>query len=106
MRKRWIRVARPPRTSTRRVPSGASVPACPTRLIPSARRTAATMSCEVLPAGLSMRRTPSTDEDDMRVGSAGGRSELRGDLRAQERDDLVGFQLRGEAGRLAVPAAA
>src|SRR6185436_9025418 len=97
MRKRCTRVARPTSTSSSPVANGSSVPAWPTFVpFPSRRRTCATTSCEVTPAGLSKRMTPST-----------GRSlELRGNLLAQERHQLVPRQRRREAGRLAVAAAA
>src|ERR1044072_251679 len=54
-----MRVALPMRTSSRPVAHGSTVPACPTRRPRCSRRTAATTSWGVLPAGLSMRRMPS-----------------------------------------------
>src|SRR5215211_127982 len=53
------RVARPTTSGNTPVASGSSVPVWPIRSMPSARRTTATTSCEVGPAGLSMTRTPS-----------------------------------------------
>ena len=47
-------------TTTMPVAIGSSVPACPTFLIPVARLTSATRSCEVRPEGLSRTRNPST----------------------------------------------
>src|SRR3954447_16707597 len=87
----------PTRTSRSPVAKGSSVPAWPT-LVPRgySRRTVATMSCEVFPAGLSMRRMPS-----LRAAS-----ELRRDLFAQEVHERLELELGGEPGRLAVPAPA
>ena len=48
----------PRRSASRPVAIGSSVPAWPTFRVPSARRTASTASCEVMPAGLSTRRSP------------------------------------------------
>src|SRR4051812_20084625 len=59
MRKRWARVAAPTSTSSRPVAKGSSVPACPTLVFRGRlRRTWATTSCEVMPAGLGKRITP------------------------------------------------
>ena len=60
MKNRCARVARPTSTSSRPVANGSSVPACPT-FVPrgSERRTSATTSCEVTPAGFARRSTPS-----------------------------------------------
>src|SRR3954451_14420949 len=97
MKNRCARVARPTSTISSPVANGSSVPAWPTRRMPgSSRRTIATTSCEVFPAGLSTRITPS-----MRTASL----ELRGDLAAQEVDQLVPGHRRAEAGGLAVAAA-
>src|SRR5512146_2936291 len=52
------RVPRPRRTTRRPVANGSSVPAWPTRLMPVARRTCDTTSCDVMPAGLSTSRRP------------------------------------------------
>src|SRR3954469_6412697 len=94
MRKRWTRVARPTSTSSRPVANGSSVPAWPTLTpAPSCRRTRATTSCDVTPAGLSTSRTPSA-------------LELLGKLAAQEVDELREPEVGREAGRAAVPAAA
>src|SRR5690349_5376232 len=95
----WDFVARPSSTTSSPVAKGSSVPACPTRgalrLPPSARRTAATTSCELTPAGLSIRSTASNDSGRAgldgrgRGGPVGGRVQLRGDRGAQEREQLV-----------------
>src|SRR5918912_590188 len=53
------RVVRPTTRTRRPVANGSSVPACPTRRSPTARRASATTSCDVMPAGLSTRRMPS-----------------------------------------------
>jgi hypothetical protein len=52
------RVAGPTHTSSSPDAKGSSVPVCPTWRIPRERRTAATASWEVGPAGLSMGSTP------------------------------------------------
>src|SRR4051812_25258473 len=57
--KRASRVARPISRTSNPVANGSSVPRWPTRRDASAPRTTATTSCEVKPAGLSTRRTPS-----------------------------------------------
>src|SRR5262245_40501919 len=54
------RVALPIIRTRRPVAIGSSVPACPIRLSPRARRAVATTSCDVGPSGLSIRSTPST----------------------------------------------
>src|ERR1051325_3043615 len=96
MRKRCTRVARPTSTSSRPVANGSSVPAWPTFTArPSRRRTLATTSCEVTPAGLSTRRTPSVK-----------RSQLLGQRSAQERHELGEVQVGREPGGAAVPPAA
>ncbi len=59
LRNEASRVARPITRGRTPVASGSSVPVWPMRLRPSARRTRATTSCDVGPAGLSMTRTPS-----------------------------------------------
>src|SRR5438132_12463745 len=92
--------ARPTRTTSSPVANGSSVPAWPVRGPPSARLTAATASCEVIPAGLSIKSTPSRPaweagglpsaapalrSDDVGSGIAVGRPvQLRGDRAAQE----------------------
>src|SRR5215467_8487717 len=53
------RVALPTPTTSTPVASGSSVPAWPTRLVPVRRRSFATTSWEVHPAGLSMMSSPS-----------------------------------------------
>src|SRR3954453_693998 len=63
MKKRWARVAEPTSTSRRPVANGSSVPACPTLCLSpvrsrSWRRTRATTSCDVIPAGFAYRITP------------------------------------------------
>ena len=85
MRKRCTRVARPTSTSSRPVANGSSVPAWPTRGRPAlgcppvasrtARRAAATTSCEVGPGGL-------VDEEDTVHGTAPRRRGVRRRLRA------------------------
>src|SRR5664279_746038 len=49
------------RRTSKPVAKGSSVPAWPARRIPRARRAMATTSCEVMPAGLSTRSTPSVE---------------------------------------------
>ena len=51
-------MARPMTSGSTPVAKGSSVPVWPTFGEPIARRTTATTSCEVGPAGLSMTRTP------------------------------------------------
>src|SRR4051794_13360962 len=98
MRNRCTRVARPRSTSSTPVANGSSVPAWPTFVArPCSRRTAATTSCDVFPAGLSTRRSPSGTRE---------RGELGGDGFAQEGADLVLVHVRREARGLAVPATA
>src|SRR3954471_11188649 len=98
MRNRCARRARPTSTSSRPVANGSSVPAWPALRTPSARRVASVRSCEVLPAGLSTRTSPSTEALRLQLG---------GDLLAQEGDELVLGELGGEAGGAAMaPAAA
>src|SRR3954447_23732490 len=93
MRKRCTRVARPTSTSSRPVANGSSVPAWPTFTPrPSRRRTPSTTSWEVIPAGLSTRRTPS--------------SELAGNLGPQDLDQLGIAEVGRDPGRAPVPAAA
>ena len=54
---------------------GSSVPRCPTERSPQMRRTLATTSCEVIPAGLSTIRMPSIAMSAYgRAGSAAGQS--------------------------------
>ena len=57
---RWpsSRVAFSTPTTSTPVAIGSSVPACPTRRVPASRRTRATTSCEVRPAGLSTMSRP------------------------------------------------
>src|SRR5215213_485896 len=99
MRKRCARVARPTRISRRPVANGSSVPACPTFVrLGSERRTSATTSCDVTPAGFARSSTPSTEKLRSR--------ELLAHVPAQLVDQLrVGHGGR-EAGRLGVPATA
>src|SRR4051812_27156821 len=59
MSRSWILVPRPRVRSRRPVAIGSSVPQWPTFFICKRRRTIATTSCEVIPAALSTRRTPS-----------------------------------------------
>ena len=94
------RVARPTSTSSRPVANGSSVPACPTFVLRgNSRRTAATTSWEVLPAGLSTGSPRST-------GASISGSELVGDQGADLGHQLVGRELGRGARRLAVSAAA
>src|SRR3954468_3857996 len=102
MRKRCARRARPTSTSSRPVANGSSVPACPALRTPRPRRVSSVRSCEVLPAGLSTRTSPSTEARRYR----GDDLQLGGDLLAQEGDELVVRELGREAGRPAVAAAA
>src|SRR5258708_14907854 len=53
------RVARPRSRTRSPVANGSSVPACPIRETPKARRATRTTSCDVMPAGLSTSRSPS-----------------------------------------------
>src|SRR5207244_2517356 len=57
-RKRASRVAFPTQTGSTPLANGSSVPVCPARRVPSARRTRSTTSWEVGPTGLSTTRTP------------------------------------------------
>src|SRR3954469_20373192 len=98
MRKRCARRARPTSTSRRPVANGSSVPACPALRTPRPRRVASVRSCEVLPAGLSTRTSPSTERRRY--------LQLGGDLLAQEGDELVVGQLGREARGAPVAAAA
>src|SRR5689334_8489226 len=59
--KRASRVALPSTSGSTPLAAGSSVPVCPIRRSPIARRTRATTSCEVGPAGLSMTNRPSID---------------------------------------------
>src|SRR4051795_5276879 len=122
MSTRCTRVARPARTSSSPVAKGSSVPAWPTFIPrPRPRRTPATMSWEVFPAGLSMRRIPpgirsreagcrgswsgrgaGCPAEDSRAGPS---AKLLGDLRPQEGHELVPGQRGGEARGLGVAAA-
>src|SRR5689334_16203455 len=54
------RVARPSSTTRSPVAKGSRVPACPARDALVARRTIATTSCDVRPAGLSTSASPQT----------------------------------------------
>src|SRR3954467_11364648 len=114
IRKRCTRVARPTSTSSRPVANGSSVPAGPTR-VPrgNVRRIRATTSCEVTPAGLSARITPSATLA-WRLASLGvpaGRLdpppvlELLCNLRAQELDQRGEIEVGGEPGGAPVPTA-
>src|SRR4051794_9896606 len=98
MRKRCARRARPTSTSSSPVANGSSVPACPALRTPRPRRVASVRSCEVLPAGLSTRTSPSTERRRY--------LQLGGDLLAQEGDELVVGQLGREARGAPVAAAA
>src|SRR5690606_38327989 len=102
MKRACSRVAgRPTRTISSPVANGSSVPACPTRLTPSSRRTRATMSWDVGPVGLSARTTaPSLARS--RVGSA----KLGGDSFPEELDELGVRKVGAEAGGAPLPAAA
>src|SRR3954468_8355563 len=59
MRRSWIFVPRPRVRRRSPVAIGSRVPQCPTFFICRRRRAIATTSCEVIPAALSTRRTPS-----------------------------------------------
>src|SRR4051812_47668060 len=59
MSRSWIFVPRPRVRRRSPVAIGSRVPQCPTFFICRRRRTIATTSCEVIPAALSTRRTPS-----------------------------------------------
>src|SRR6476469_2245287 len=59
IRRSWIFVPRPRVRRSRPVAIGSSVPQWPTLFICRRRRTIATTSCEVIPAALSTRSTPS-----------------------------------------------
>src|SRR5689334_20163286 len=57
-KKRTRRVAFPMQQINTPVANGSRVPACPTLLVPAARLTRATTSCDVMPSGLSMIKQP------------------------------------------------
>src|SRR5262245_51251022 len=57
-KKRTRRVAFPTQQINTPVANGSRVPACPTLLVPAARLTRATTSCDVMPSGLSMTKQP------------------------------------------------
>src|SRR3954471_16307018 len=59
MRRSWILVPRPRVSKSKPVAIGSSVPQWPTFFIWRRRRTIATTSCDVIPAALSTRSTPS-----------------------------------------------
>src|SRR6185437_10243619 len=90
------RVARPTRSTRSPVANGSSVPPCPTRLTPSARRAIATTSWDVTPAGLSTSSRPSI------AGILVGRGRLvRLAFVAQLREQR--FDARGVRGRFVPP---
>src|ERR687892_1755380 len=91
------RVARPTSRTSSPVEKGSSVPACPMRRSPIARRATATTSCEVTPAGLSMSRSPSVE--GLLIGGDAAIADL-----LEERLDAGGARdarigLKGELGR-------
>src|SRR5271167_3629788 len=129
MNSAWALVARPTSTSSSPVANGSSVPAWPVFTPPSARRTAATTLCELMPAGLSSSSTPSArscaaartersspdtrDSDTARLGERRGGLPagvrllaLGGDLAAQEGDQFRRAERGGEPRGAGVPAAA
>src|SRR5438067_2192921 len=59
IKRSWIFVPRPSVSKSKPVAIGSSVPQWPTFFICKRRRTIATTSCEVIPAALSTRSTPS-----------------------------------------------
>src|SRR5262245_4065334 len=61
LRNRASRVARPRTSGRTPLAEGSSVPGCPMRRSPNARRTRATTSCEVGPTGLLSTIRPSID---------------------------------------------
>src|SRR5438128_12488851 len=61
LRKRARRVAGPITSGSTPLARGSSVPVWPMRRSPSTRRSRATTSCEVGPAGVSMTSRPSID---------------------------------------------
>src|SRR5690349_17232574 len=113
MKTRWDLVARPRSTISRPVANGSRVPAWPVLTPPSARRTLATTSWELIPRGLSISRTPSTAPAPARPlgdrfgGLAAGKGvALRLDLRAQELDQGLEAEVGREARGARVPASA
>src|SRR5215472_9448454 len=89
------RVAFPTPTTRTPVASGSSVPAWPTRLVPVRRRSFATTSCEVHPAGLSMMSSPSADWLVIEAILAAGRVR-RGTVGVWVTGRLRAFPRRGE----------
>ena len=77
-RARWYsttRVPWPRKTGSTPEANGSSVPPCPTRFVAARRRTRATTSCEVGPAGLATTRMPSSPgPSDARAIVSDGRS--------------------------------
>src|SRR5687768_11525830 len=99
MRNRCARLRRPTRTSSSPVAYGSSVPAWPTFVLRgSERRTSSTTSCDVTPAGLARRRTPST--------AALGAVELLAHVLPELAHQLWVRHGRREAGRLRMAPAA
>src|SRR3954452_13807998 len=105
MNRAWHRVAsRPRRTSSRPVANGSSVPAWPV-FCPRSRRTLATTSWEVMPAGLSTSSTPGSGASAVTLAELGG-AELLPHLAAEDLEKLVVGQVGGEARGAGMAAAA
>ena len=103
------RVARPTISTSRPVAKGSRVPVCPTFTFrPSRRRTPATTSCDVGPAGLStsQRAAATAPQPPAPFGLAARWSSRSVMRRVEPGEQVVGGPARAEAGRRPVAAAA